>query len=137
MQAAGRGALTDLGFIGVDKPESPDDLVTVTGYKATRVRKVGAGQKRANRVLAAGSASAEHGFANLKTWSILSMLHTDPAHATALLRALLVLTILEVNRWRMTKTADSRPPPAWASHASRGDAFSSCESERGGCVLGA
>ncbi|MFF3918351.1 transposase family protein [Streptomyces sp. NPDC001852] len=98
LQAAGRCAFADLGSIGVDKPESPDDLVIVTGYKATRARKVGAGQQRANRVLAAGSASAEHGFANLKAWSILNKLRTDPAHATALLRALLVLTILEVNR---------------------------------------
>jgi hypothetical protein len=34
----------DLGFIGVDKPENPDDLVT--GYKATRARKLTPGRGR-------------------------------------------------------------------------------------------
>ncbi|MGW3046059.1 hypothetical protein ACWC9T_40070 [Kitasatospora sp. NPDC001159] len=40
----------------------------------------------------------EHGFANLKAWRILTKLRTDPGRATALLRALLVLTNLETNR---------------------------------------
>jgi hypothetical protein len=98
LKAAGLGALADLGFIGVDKPDDPDDLVIVTGYKATRWRKLTPGQKQANRVLAAGRAPVEHGFANLKAWRILTKLRTDPGRATALLRALLVLTNLEVNR---------------------------------------
>jgi hypothetical protein len=66
LRAAGLGALADLGFIGVDRPEDPDDLVIVTGYKATRARKLTAGQKQANRILAAGRAPVEHEFANLK-----------------------------------------------------------------------
>ncbi|MDH6710845.1 hypothetical protein P3T27_007596 [Kitasatospora sp. MAA19] len=65
---------------------------------ATRARKLTPGQKQANRALAAGRAPVEHGFAHLKNWRILTKLHTDPGRATALLRALLVLTGLEVNR---------------------------------------
>ncbi|GAA2651294.1 hypothetical protein GCM10010400_03250 [Streptomyces aculeolatus] len=37
----------------------------------------------------------EHGFAHLKNWRILTKLRTDPARATHLLRALLVLTNLD------------------------------------------
>ncbi|MEV4440724.1 transposase family protein [Streptomyces sp. NPDC049577] len=48
LKAAGLGALADLGFIGVDKPDDPDDLVIVSGYKATRARKLTPGQKQAN-----------------------------------------------------------------------------------------
>ncbi|MHA6757170.1 transposase family protein [Streptacidiphilus sp. PAMC 29251] len=98
LKAAGLGALGDLGFIGVDKPKDPDDQVIVTGYKATRYRKITTGQKTANRILAAGRAPVEHGFAHLKNWRVLTKLRTDPAKATGLLRALLVLTNLEVNR---------------------------------------
>jgi hypothetical protein len=98
LRAAGLGALADLGFVGVDKPDNPDDLVIVTGFKATRARKLTPGQKQANRVLAAGRAPVEHGFANLKAWRILTKLRTYPGRATALLRALLVLTDLEVSR---------------------------------------
>ncbi|MDH6580449.1 transposase family protein [Kitasatospora sp. MAP5-34] len=98
LKAAGLGALADLGFLGVDKPKNPDDLVIVTGYKATRTRKLTPGQKQANRILSAARAMVEHGFANLKAWRILAKLRTDPARATHLLRALLVLTNLTVNR---------------------------------------
>lgn len=98
LKAAGLGALADLGFIGVDKPENPDDMVIVTGFKATRTRKLTPGQKQANQILAAGRAPVEHGFAHLKNWRILTKLRTDPNRATQLLRALLVLTNLEVNR---------------------------------------
>lgn len=98
LKEAGLGALADLGFIGVDKPDNPDDLVIVTGFKATRHRKLTSGQKRANRVLSSARAPVEHGFADLKSWRILSKLRTDPAKATTLLRALLVLTNLEVRR---------------------------------------
>ncbi|MBS2531666.1 hypothetical protein KGQ20_02655 [Catenulispora sp. NF23] len=98
LQAAGLGALADLGFLGVDKPADPDDQVIVTGYKATRYRKLTTGQKSANKILAAGRAPVEHGFAHLKNWRVLTKLRTDPARATNLLRALLVLTNLEVNR---------------------------------------
>jgi hypothetical protein len=98
LKKAGLGALGDLGFVGVDKPEDEEDQVIVTGFKATRYRKLTAAQKQANRVLAAARAPVEHGFAHLKNWRILTKLRTDPAHATALLRALLVLTNVEVQR---------------------------------------
>ncbi|MEV6246731.1 transposase family protein [Streptomyces sp. NPDC051742] len=73
LKAAGLGALADLGFHGVDKPDDPDDLVIVTGYKATLARKLTPGQKQANRLLAAARAPVEHGFANLKAWRILTV----------------------------------------------------------------
>jgi hypothetical protein len=96
LRAAGLGALADLGFLGLDT--DPDDPVIITGYKATRARKLTTGQKTANTVLAAGRAPVEHGFAHLKNWRILTKLRTNPARATNLLRALLVLTNLEVGR---------------------------------------
>jgi hypothetical protein len=96
LRTAGLGALADLGFLGLD--ETPDDPVLVTGYKATRTRKLTCGQKRANRILAATRAAVEHGFAHLKNWRTLTRLRSDPARATALLRALLVLTNLETAR---------------------------------------
>jgi hypothetical protein len=40
----------------------------------------------------------EHAFADLKNWHILTKLRTDAAHATMLLRALLVLTHSEISR---------------------------------------
>ncbi|MEV5010913.1 MULTISPECIES: transposase family protein [unclassified Streptomyces] len=93
LRAAGLGALADLGFLGLD--DDPDDPVVVTGFKATRARKLTPAEKEANRVLAAGRAPVEHGFAHLKNWRILTKLRTDPARATHLLRALLVLTNIE------------------------------------------
>jgi hypothetical protein len=96
LRAAGLGALADPGFQGIN--DDPSDPVVITGYKATRTRRLTPGQKHANRVLAAARALVEHGFAHLKNWRILTKLRTDPAKATALLRALPVLTNLEVNR---------------------------------------
>ncbi|MFF8557040.1 transposase family protein [Streptomyces sp. NPDC015501] len=66
--------------------------------RASRTYKLTPGQKDANQVLATGRAPVEHGFAHLKNWRVLTKLRTDPARATHLLRALLVLTNLEVNR---------------------------------------
>ncbi|MER6719823.1 transposase family protein [Streptomyces halstedii] len=63
-----------------------------------RTHKLIAGQREANRVLAVGRAPVDHGFAHLKNWRILTKLRTDPTRATQLLRALLVLTNLAVNR---------------------------------------
>ncbi|MCX4561776.1 transposase [Streptomyces phaeochromogenes] len=96
LRAAGLGALADLGFRGLDNDLL--DPVIVTGYAASRTHKLTPGQKEANGVLAAGRAPVEHGFAHLKNWRTLTKLRTDPAHATQLLRALLVLTNLEINR---------------------------------------
>ncbi|MFE3939822.1 transposase family protein, partial [Streptomyces goshikiensis] len=96
LRAAGLGALADLGFRGLDNDLL--DPVIITGYAASRTHKLTPGQKEANRVLAVGRAPVEHGFAHLKNWRTLTKLRTDPARATQLLRALLVLTNLEVNR---------------------------------------
>ncbi|MEU1266930.1 transposase family protein [Streptomyces cellulosae] len=96
LRAAGLGALADLGFRGLDNDVR--NPVVVTGFTAGRAHKLTPGQKTANRVLAVGRAPVEHGFAHLKNWRILTKLRTDPARATRLLRALLVLTNLEVNR---------------------------------------
>ncbi|XIE81632.1 transposase family protein [Streptomyces sp. SBR177] len=96
LRAAGLGALADLGFRGLDNDIL--DPVVVTGYIATRTHKLTRGEKEANHVLAVGRAPVEHGFAHLKNWRILTKLRTDPARATHLLRALLVLTDLEINR---------------------------------------
>jgi hypothetical protein len=96
LRAAGLGALADLGFRGLDNDVRAP--VIVTGFHASRTHKLTPGQKEANRVLAIGRAPFEHGFAHLKNWRTLTKLRTDPAHATRLLRALLILTNLEVNR---------------------------------------
>ncbi|MFE4337504.1 transposase family protein [Streptomyces sp. NPDC056831] len=72
--------------------------MVVTGFSATRAHKLTPGQKTANRVLATGRAPVEHGFAHLKNRRTLTKLRTEPARATRLLRALLVLTNLEVRR---------------------------------------
>ncbi|MEU5486075.1 transposase family protein [Streptomyces mirabilis] len=96
LRATGLGALADLGFRGLDNDVR--DPVIVTGFHASRTHKLTPGQKEATRVLAIGRAPVEHGFAHLKNWRTLTKLRTDHAHATRLLRALLILTNLEVNR---------------------------------------
>jgi hypothetical protein len=93
LRAAGLGALADLGFLGLD--DDPDDPVVVTGFKATRARKLTTSEKEVNRALAAAPAPVEHSFAHLKNRRILTKLRTDPARATGLLRALFVQTNLE------------------------------------------
>lgn len=95
LRAAGLGALADLGFRGLDNDVL--DPVIVTGFTGNRTHKLTPGQKTANRVLAVGRAPVEHGFAHLKNWRILTKRRTDPTRTTRLLRALLVLTNLEVN----------------------------------------
>jgi hypothetical protein len=90
LRAAGLGALADLGFTGLDP--DPEDPVIITGYKATRTRKTTPAQRRANQALSAARAPVEHGFSDLKNWRALTRLRIDPGNATALLRALLVLT---------------------------------------------
>jgi len=96
LKTAGLGALADLGFVGLDTDR--DDPVVITGAKRTRKKKLTVGQKTANQVIAAARAPVEHGFAALKNWRILTRLRLNPARATALLRALLVLTNLETTR---------------------------------------
>jgi len=90
LRTAGLGALADLGFTGLDP--DPEDPVIITGYKATRTRKTTPAQRQANQALSAARAPVEHGFSDLKNWRSLTRLRINPSKATALLRALLVLT---------------------------------------------
>ncbi|WP_326762830.1 transposase family protein [Streptomyces phaeochromogenes] len=76
----------------------PGRTSEITGYKAARNRPLTRGQKLSNRALAAVRAPVEHGFAHLKNWRVLGKVRTDPKWATALVRALLVLTDREVSR---------------------------------------
>jgi hypothetical protein len=88
--------MADLGFLGLD--QDPDNPAIVTGFKATGKRKLTTALKNASRVFSAARAPVEHAFAHLKNWPILAGLRISPSRATNLLRALLVLTNLEVAR---------------------------------------
>jgi len=96
LRAAGLGALADLGFTGLDP--DPGDPVIITGYKSTRTRKTTPAQRHASQALSAARAPVEHAFSDLKNWRVLTRLRIDPARATALLRALLVLTRQQTTR---------------------------------------
>ena len=98
LRAAGLGAIADLGFVGLDDSGPDADPAVITGYKAARNRPLTRGQKLINTALAAVRAPVEHGFAHLKNWRVLGKVRTDPKWATALVRALLVLTSREVSR---------------------------------------
>jgi hypothetical protein len=54
LRTTGLGALADLGFVGLD--DHPDDPVIITGAKRTRKKKLTAGQKQANQIIAAARA---------------------------------------------------------------------------------
>jgi hypothetical protein len=77
---------------------APIHVQDTPGYKTARNRPLAHGQKLSNKVLAAVRAPVEHGFARLKNWRVLGKVRTDPRWATALVRALLVLTNREVSR---------------------------------------
>ncbi|WP_328506418.1 transposase family protein [Streptomyces sp. NBC_00391] len=96
LREAGFGALADLGFVGLD--EDPDDPVVITGRKATRNHRLTTAEKEADRLVSRERAAVEHGFANLKSWRIISKLRVNVRQATTLLRALLVLANTEVQR---------------------------------------
>ncbi|MHB6911304.1 transposase family protein [Streptomyces sp. DB-54] len=94
LREAGLGAIADLGFVGLD--DNPDDPTVITGYKAARNRPLTPAKKQVNRLIAAERASCEHAFAHLKNWRVLTKLRLDLRYATALVRALMVLTHQEV-----------------------------------------
>jgi hypothetical protein len=96
LREAGLGAITDLGFTGLD--DDPDDPVIVTGRKATRNHPLTNAQKAANKLVSRERAANEHGFADLKNWRCLAKLRMNAQFATTLLRALLVLTNVEITR---------------------------------------
>lgn len=72
--------------------------VIITGRKATRNHQLTDAEKEANHLLTSERAAVEHGFANLKSWRILTKVRMNARHATTLLRALLVLANAEVRR---------------------------------------
>ncbi|MFC9337419.1 transposase family protein [Streptomyces sp. NPDC057020] len=98
LREAGLGAIADLGFLGLDTSGPDADPAVITGCKAARNRPPTRAQKLSNKALAAVRAPVEHGFAHLKNWRVLDKVRTDPKWATALVRALLVLTNREVSR---------------------------------------
>ncbi|MFC7310872.1 transposase family protein, partial [Streptomyces monticola] len=98
LREAGLGAIADLGFVGLDDSTPDADPAVITGYKAAKNRPLTRAQKLSNRALAAVRAPAEHGFAHLKNWRVLTKVRTAPSWATALVRALLVLTNREAAR---------------------------------------
>lgn len=98
LREVGLGAIADLGFVGLDHGGPDADPAVITGYKAARNRLPTRGQKLSNTALAAVRAPVEHGFAHLKNWRVLGKVRTDPAWATSLVRALLVLMNREVAR---------------------------------------
>ncbi|MET8014193.1 transposase family protein [Streptomyces sp. NPDC005271] len=97
LREAGLGALADLDFVGLD--DQPDDhSVIITGRKVARNQKLTDAEKEANHLPGRERAAVEHGFTNLKSWRILAKVRMNARHATALLRALLVLANAEVQR---------------------------------------
>nr|WSY56605.1 transposase [Streptomyces sp. NBC_00886] len=98
LREVGLGAIADLGFVGPDDGGPDTDPAVTTGCKAARNRPLTRGQKLSNTALAAVRAPVEHGFAHLKNRRVLGKVRTDPAWATSLVRALLVLTNREVAR---------------------------------------
>ncbi|MFI7643671.1 transposase family protein [Nonomuraea sp. NPDC049400] len=96
LREAGLGALADLGFVGLD--DEPKDPVVITGRKATHTNPLTTAEKQVNQLISSERAPVEHGFADLKNWRILTKLRMNPAQATMLLRALLVLTNSEITR---------------------------------------
>ncbi|MDX2908749.1 hypothetical protein [Streptomyces griseiscabiei] len=92
-RAAGLGAIADL-----DGSDPDADPAVIIGYKTARNRPLIRSQKLSNKALAAGRTPVEHGFVHLKYWRVLGKVRADPNWATALMRALLVLTNREVAR---------------------------------------
>ncbi|WP_410677340.1 transposase family protein [Amycolatopsis sp. cmx-4-68] len=70
----------------------PCEQIVLTPDKAETNRPLTEGQQWANAAFAAMRCALEGGFAALKAWRVLDKLRLHPRHATALMRALLVLT---------------------------------------------
>ncbi|GAB2816700.1 IS5/IS1182 family transposase [Streptomyces chlorus] len=85
------GAVADLGFVGLDDGAEEQPAV-ITGFKANGGKRLSPAKKVVNRLISSLRAPVEHGFASLKTFRILTKVRMHPRHATALVRALLVLT---------------------------------------------
>jgi hypothetical protein len=70
----------------------------VVGQRSARCRLGSHDLSQHDDVITGYKAARKHGFAHLKNWRVLGKVRTDPAWATALVRALLVLTNREVTR---------------------------------------
>lgn len=90
-------AVADLGFVGLDEGAEEQPAV-ITGFKASGGKRLSSPKKVVNRLISSLRAPVEHGFASLKTFRILTKVRMHPRHATALVRALLVLTHHQVAR---------------------------------------
>jgi hypothetical protein len=90
-------AVADLGFVGLDEGADGQPAV-ITGFKASGGKRLSSPKKVVNRLISSLRAPVEHGFASLKTFRILTKVRMHPRHATALVRALLVLTHHQVAR---------------------------------------
>ncbi|MCY0924428.1 transposase [Streptomyces sp. H27-G5] len=91
------GAVADLGFVGLDDGAEEQPAV-ITGFKASGGKRLSSPKKVVNRLISSLRAPVEHGFASLKTFRILAKVRMHPRHATALVRALVVLTHHQVAR---------------------------------------
>jgi hypothetical protein len=79
--------------------DQPDDPTVMHGRRGSRNHKLTRAEKQVNALLARERVGNEHAHAHLKNWRILTRLRHDLRdNATTLLRALLVLTLAEVNR---------------------------------------
>ncbi|WEH43290.1 transposase [Streptomyces sp. AM 2-1-1] len=130
LRAAGLGAIADLGFVGLDDAGPDADPAVIAGYEAARRRPLIRSREPSSKALAAVRAPVEHGFAPLKNGRVLGKVRTDPRWATALLRALLVLTTrnspVDGRSCRWT-TAPDLPEPPDATHTRSSDVqFSPC-----------
>jgi hypothetical protein len=91
--------VTRAAFCGISIPSTlPSILTGRLGQFIGSERDHSSGESGSHYKHPREQGPVEHGFAHLKNWRVLTKLRTDPARATQLLRALLVLTNLEVNR---------------------------------------
>jgi len=95
LRTAGLGAIADMAYSALD--DNPDQPTVITGRRPHHRRLLTRAQTQINAMIARDRAANEHPFAYLKNWRILAKLRLkpDPARATTLLRALLVLTQIE------------------------------------------
>ncbi|MEU5185470.1 transposase family protein [Streptomyces olivoreticuli] len=93
----GLGAVADLGFVGLDDGTKKQPAV-ITGFKASGGKRLSSPKKIVNQLVSSLRAPVEHGFASLKTFRILAKMRMHPRHATALVRALMVLTHHQIAR---------------------------------------
>ncbi|MGC4890206.1 transposase family protein [Micromonospora sp. DT227] len=80
-----------------DQPDT--DPTVIVGRRASRNHKLTPAEKNTNAIIARERVANEHAHAHLKNWRILHRLRRDwRAHATTLVRALLVLTHAQIAR---------------------------------------